>query len=212
KLITPCKHLLSEMATRPNYNAANRKVYDALDDRDKSLALALATSVYAQAIFFDCNVREQFIDDRPQKTESTDTYDLYRAVSRKDKLFDWTRFVEWREIKAQDGTIAKTDGEADTVKGKMINLYSQNTNTYVSLDKQSDVRQIGATYNFKVANDGSNNDVDTVVWRGAIVEYKSGTDKEHLLGLRTHHHREQDKLYLLLAHFKATGDALLFDE
>lgn len=192
-------------------NTAGDNVHDALLEKDdaKPLALAMSADVYANTTFYDCNVREQFNQDGAKEIEDTSTHVLYHAGKVKDKVFEGTRFVAWKELKDNDGSVPKTSGEADNVEGTMINLYLFKEDgpqqTLVSLNKKDSLRQVGALFYV----DAPQADVGVSIWSGHIVEYKSGTDKEHLLGMRLLHYSEEDKVFLLLAHYKADGAALL---
>lgn len=185
-------------------NAATSDVVDALRKKSDKLALAMSADIYAKTIFYDCNVLEQFAQDDPKEVENTNKHILYRAGQVKEEVFQGTRFIEWQELKDSDGTVPKTDDEADNIVGTMTNLYGHHefpSYTLVSLNKNGNMRQVGTL----VA--GSSLDI----WSGFIVEHKSNTDKEHLLGMRlmNFQREEQDEIYLLLAHYKANGASLL---
>jgi len=178
-------------------------------DDAKPLALALSADVYAKTIFYDCNVLEQFTQDGPREVENTDEHILYHAGQVKEKVFEDTRFVEWKEFKGSDGTVPKTDNEADTMVGSMTNLYleddSSGTQKRVDFNKKEDVRQVGVTL-YGLPQSGEEH---SFMWSAFIVEHKSGTNKEHLLSMRKFDHNDRDKIYLLLAHYKADGASLL---
>lgn len=194
-------------------NDARTEVSRALGEEDtaKPLALAMSTEVYASLAFYDCNIREQLVDDEPEEIEDTSNHVLYHAGKVASEEGEETRFISWQELKDSEGTVPKTDGEADNVVGVMTNLYTfdsgkDNQQTQVSLDKKETLRQIGAQLHFALSKDGEDS---TVVWRGYVIEYKSGTNKEHLLGLRRLNPIDEEEIFLLLAHFKAEGAALL---
>ena len=190
-------------------NAANKGVIDALNEQDnaKPLALAMSADIYAKTIFYDCNVLEQFASDGAEEVEDTDAHTLYHAGQVEENVFEGTRFVEWRELKDSNGTIPRTNDEADNVIGTMTNLYGQDNHpsyTQVSLNKNGNMRQVGTLM------EGKDGGKLAAIWSGFIVEHKSGTDKEHLLSMRRlHKHEDGDKILLLLAHYKADGAALL---
>lgn len=191
-------------------NTAGTELTEALVEgkEDGELALAMASDMYAKIIFYDCNLRQQLADDEPEEIENTNSHILYRAGSVSENEFENTRFVEWKELKDSEGNVPSTDNEADNAEGMMTNLqgtHSLPTFTKVSLNKKGSLRQLGALMEGKATN-------SHILWSGSIVEHKSGTDKEHLLSMRLFDHNEKDKIYLLLAHFKADGAALLIGE
>ena len=192
---------------------AGKELSKALNEEDnaKPLALAMSTEVYANLIFYDCNIREQLVDDKPEEIEDTSDHVLYHAGKVGSKEGDKTRFISWRELKNSEGSVPKTDGEADNIVGVMTNLYTfdggkDNQQTRVSLDKKESLRQIGAHTHVAISKDGEDS---TFVWKGYVIEHKSGTNKEHLLGFRLLNYQDEEELILLLAHYKAEGASLL---
>ena len=191
-------------------NTAGMELAEALTENEDGgeLALAMAADMYAKTIFYDCNLRQQLADNKPEEIEDTNSHILYRAGSVSKEVFENTRFVEWKELKDSEGNVPKTDDEANDVEGIMTNLQGKDsipTFTQISLNKNGSLRQLGALM------EGRDGDISPT-WSGFVVEHKSGTDKEHLLGMRLFDHNEKDKIYLLLAHFKADGAALLIGE
>ncbi len=199
------------IAKMEHRDTAGAAMADALgkSESGNEIALGMAGYGYAQALFYDCNMRQQAREDGAEIVDETDVRVLHRSHRQSAELWDGTRFVEWEEQKDSDtGEVPMTDGEADTVTGKMVNLYLQEngfrTQTRIELDKQDGLRQIASVF-FLQAGEGKN-----VVQRSYLVEHGSGTDKEHLLGLRLYHHDYSSKIYLALAHLKDSGSAVLF--
>ena len=189
-------------------NSANANLHQVIDDTEKlaEVALRMADYSYAQALFYDCNMRQQAADDGVKIVADNDSLTHYRAYKERDNFWDMTRFVEWNEYKNDEGLVPKTDGEANRTTGKMMNFYLQDngfrTQTRIELDKKDSLRQITSLFYLETP-------ADKVVQRGHLVEYKSGTDKEHLLSLRLYHDKTSAKIYLALAHFKTNGSAVL---
>ena len=122
--------------------------------------------------------------------------------------------MTWHEGKDEDGTVPVSDGEADRVDGFLVNLYLQTdgvirTQTRIDLVKDEALRQISSL--FWLGKEDKDNDsfVDEVAVRGHLVEYDSGTVKEQLLSLRYYGHHTGDKIWLVLAHMKPEGAAIL---
>ena len=93
-------------------------------------------SFYANANFYDCNVRQQALEDGLKETLQGDLK-VFTAQSIGDIPEDKTRFVSWSE------NIDKSD-----IKGKMVNLYLQNdqtrTKTRVDVSYSNGVKTVNA--------------------------------------------------------------------
>ncbi len=193
---------------------------DAGSGTDLKVALGMASYSYAMSLFYDCNMRQQAAEDGAKVVATDDDKIVYRAYHDQGELWDMTRFVTWSEYKDDSGTVPATDGEADTVDGRMVNLYLQDdgeqeegdqeegdqddgarTQTRIELEKKNTLRELRSLF-FLQAEAGK------VCQRSHLVEYDDGTNKEHLLSLRLYHAGDE-QIYLALSHMKASGSVVL---
>ena len=177
------------------------------EDSQLKIAKALASYSYALSLFYDCNMRQQAQDDGAKEIANDQQKVHYRAASLKDSRWDFTRFVDWFEYKNNEGIVDRTDGEADRVDGKMINLYLQDdgirTQTRIELAKDTTLRQITTIFW------SEQGDKQTAL-KSHVVEYSEGSTKEQLLSLRYHDaNHATDKSWWVLAHMKASGSVMI---
>lgn len=185
-------------------------------DNQKNIdtALAMASYSYAMGLFYDCNMRQQAEEDGVKVVEENDKQVSYRSYSGRDNFWDYTRFVTWDEYKDEDGNVSSTNGEADTIDGKMVNLYLQDdssrTQTRIELKKKDTLRQISSLFYAKIpANKDNGAPASEMTHRSYFVEHQGAGQQEHLLGLRLHHHSNAKRIYMSLAHMRADGSAVL---
>ena len=178
-----------------------------VEEDNLEMAKALAAYSYALGLFYDCNMRQQAQDDGAEEIANDQQKVQYRAASLTDPRWDLTRFVDWFEYKNNEGIVSRTDGEADRVDGKMINLYLQEdgarTQTRIDLVKNANLRQITTIF-------WSERDNKQTVLKSHVVEYSKGSTKEQLLSLRYYSdNNDSNKSGWVLAHMKTSGSVII---
>lgn len=172
------------------------------------LAKALAAYSYALGLFYDCNMRQQAQEDGAEEIATDQQKVQYRAASLTESRWDLTRFVDWFEYKNSEGIVSRTDGEADRIDGKMINLYLQEdgarTQTRIDLAKDTNLRQITTIFWSQLKSG------EQTALKSHVVEYSQGSTKEQLLSLRYHDaNHDPDESWWVLAHMKASGSVII---
>lgn len=104
------------------------------------------TAFYAQANFYDCNARQQALEDVPQENERDEEgqeienpIKVYTAEMIGPRPNDFTRFVSWTD-----------DPNSENVQGKLVNLYLQDdgirTKTRIDLEKTGGAKTINSLF------------------------------------------------------------------
>lgn len=193
-------------------NEASAAVQVAIPDEQKSggeKALSMAGYSYMLGLFYDCNLREQATEDGVKLIAASDDSIKYEAamIGEGDKRLDLTRFVTWSEHKNEQGEVPSRAGEADKVDGFMTNLYLQEdksrTQTRIELNKKEALRHLTSLFW------SSSSQQHEVALRGELVEHGRGDAKEQLLSLRYYGEHVSDRIWMMLAHMKEDGSAVL---
>lgn len=193
-------------------NKAELKVQDVISDPsdvDERVAVSMASYSYMLGLFYDCNQREQATDDGVKLITDNDDIVKYEAaiIGEGDERLDFTRFVTWNEHKNGEGEVPSSAGEADKIDGFMANLYLQEdktrTQTRIELTKREALRHITTLFWSNLPQQKE------MALRGEVVEYDDGEVKEQLLSLRYYGGHVSSRVWMMLAHMKADGSAIL---
>ena len=168
-----------------NYsNAAPQTVSDARSATITSIDWL--EHAYAQAMFYDCNVRQQTLEDSEgELLSSSDIQEI--LITREDEdmpLQDFTRFVAW-----------EGEPDANENRGRMVNLYLQDDNTRtktrIDLNKRGGFKTVDVVFNVEW-NTGTNH------WSRAYFREVSATEQ---YVVQRHWDSGDNMIVIVIGHF-----------
>ncbi len=137
---------------------------------------------YAWALFYDCNARQQALEDGDGELRSDS--DLQAILQTKGNPEDHTRFVAWMgDLNAQES------------QGKLVNLYLQDdrtrTKTRIDLNKVGGLKTVDVVFHFQW-----NNGVDH--WSRAY--FREISESEQFV-VQRHYDSDDDTVIIVAGHF-----------